>query len=97
MIVRADLPKGLQAAQIIHAAGESSPGNLPAGTHAVCLAVPGEKELWALERIRRHAGLKFSAIIESDSPWTAQLMAIGCAPARKEDVRRFLSSLPLLK
>lgn len=97
MIVRADLPRGLQAAQIVHAAGESSPGNLPPGTHAVVLVVPSEKELWELERRLRHGGVKFSSIIESDSPFTAQLTAIGCAPAGREVLRRFLSSLPLLK
>lgn len=97
VVVRADLPRGMQCAQIIHAAGESSPGNLPSGTHAVCLVVPGEKELWALEQMLRRARVKFSAIIENDSPYTAQLMAIGCAPVGKEVLRRFLSSLPLLK
>lgn len=97
MVVRGDLPRGIQAANIVHAAGESSPGNLPSGTHAVCLVVPGEKELWELERRLRHGGVKFSAIIESDSLFTAQLMAIGCIPAGKEVLRRFLSALPLLK
>lgn len=82
---------------IIHAAGESSPGNLPSGTHAICLVVPGEKELWELEKTLRRAGLKFSAIIENDSPYTAQLMAIGTAPACKEVLKRYFSSLPLLK
>ncbi len=97
MVVRADLPRGVQAANIVHAAGESSPGNLPSGTHAVCLVVPGEKELQELEKNLRRAGVKFSAIIESDSPYTAQLMAIGCVPGSKEGLKRFLSSLPLLR
>jgi hypothetical protein len=95
--VRADLPRGLQAAQIIHAAGESSPGDLPSGTHAVCLVVPGEKELTELETKLRHAGIKHSTIIESDSPYTAQRMAIGCAPAGREVLRRYLSAFPLLR
>ncbi len=97
MVVRSDLPRGIQAANIIHAAGESSPGNLPSGTHAVCLVVPGEKELWELEKTLRRAGVKFSAIIENDSPYTAQLMAIGLAPAGKEVLKRWLSALPLLR
>lgn len=95
--MRADLPRGLQAAQIVHAAGESSPGNLPSGTHAVCLVVPGEKELGELETKLRRAGIQHSTIIESDSPYTAQRMAIGCAPAGKEVLRRYLSALPLLR
>jgi hypothetical protein len=96
-VLRSDLPRGLAGAQLIHAAGESSPGNLPSGTHAVCLVVPGEKELQALEQQLRKGGVKFTSIIESDAPYTGQLMAIGCAPVGKEVLKRFLSSLPLLR
>jgi len=42
VIVRRDLPIGVLGAQIIHAAGESSPGGLAEGTYAVALAVPDE-------------------------------------------------------
>lgn len=97
MIVRADLPRGLQAANIVHAAGESSPGNLPSGTHAVCLVVPDERTLAALADRLAAAGVPFVRIVESDAPFTGQLMALGCAPARKEALRRQLSSLPLLR
>ena len=31
---------------VVHAAGESSPGNIPEGTHAVVLGVPDEDALW---------------------------------------------------
>lgn len=98
MVVRADLPRGIQAANIVHAAGESSPGDLPPGTHAVCLVVPGEFELQELEARLRRAGVRFTSIVENDAPFAAQLMAIGCAPAGKEVVlKRWLSSLPLLR
>jgi hypothetical protein len=96
-VVRADLPRGIQAANLIHAAGESSPGNLPPGTHAIALVVPDEAALWRLEHALRHAHVEFSAIIESDAPYTGQLLAIGVSPRRKEEVKRHLSSLPLLK
>lgn len=33
-------------AQVVHASGESSPGNLLEGTHAVVLSVPDEDALW---------------------------------------------------
>jgi hypothetical protein len=41
--------------------------------------------------------VQFSAIIESDAPYTGQLLAIGVSPRRKEEVKRHLSSLALLK
>ena len=97
MVVRADLPRGLQAANILHAAGESSPGNLSRGTHAVCLTVPDELALRALTDRLEAVGLAPFRIIESDPPYTGQLMALGFAPARKEVMRRHLSSLPLLR
>ena len=97
MVVRSDLPRGLQAANIVHAAGESSPGHLPSGTHAVCLVVPGEADLRVLERQLRDAGVPFAAVVENDAPYTDQLMAIGVAPSQKGDLKRHLSSLPLLR
>jgi hypothetical protein len=97
VVVRADLPKGLQAAQIVHAAGESSPGNLPGGTHAVALIVPDEPALRSVAARLRLAGVAFAPIVESDAPWTGQLMALGLVPGRKESLRRFVSSLPLLR
>ncbi len=82
---------------IVHAAGESSPGNLPSGIHAICLVVPGEKELQELEKTLFRAGVPFSSIIENDHPYVGQLMAIGCVPAEKGALKRYLSYLPLLK
>ena len=93
--MRADLPRGIQAAQIVHAAGESSPGNLPEGTYAVVLTVPDEDALMAvaarLIRVRVH----FTPIFEPDRG--GELMALGLAPRRKEELKRHLSQLPLLK
>ena len=97
MIVRADLPRGIQAANIVHAAVESSPGNLPRGTYAVCLVTPGEPALRGLAERLIALGVPHVAIHESDEPYSGQLMAVGLKPARKEDVRRLLSSLPLLR
>lgn len=97
MIVRGDLPRGLQAAQIVHAAGESSPGDLPAGTYAVVLAVP-DKHALAAEAFRlTKAGVPFTPIYEPDAPYFGEVMALGLKPQRKEALRRHLSSLPLLK
>ena len=64
VIVRSDLARGVQAAQIVHAAGESSPGNLPEGTHAIVLAVPGELELDSVATRLKAAGIQFVRIEE---------------------------------
>lgn len=85
------------AAQIVHAAGESSPGNLSPGTSAVVLTVPDKPALHALSKRLRIAGASFVAIEEPDAPWNGALMALGVTPGRKEDLRRHLSSLPLLR
>jgi hypothetical protein len=95
--VRADLPRGIQAANIVHAAGESSPGGLPSGTHAVVLTVPDELTLQRVAAKLAAANVAFVRIEEPDAPWDGALMALGLVPARKEDVRRLLSSLPLLR
>lgn len=95
IVVRADLPPGVQAAQIAHAAGESSPGNLPSGTHAIVLACPNEGALFHVAQRLGSAGMPFTAIEEPDAPWDGALMAIGLPPAPRSTLRRYLSSLPL--
>jgi len=84
------------AAQVCHAAGESSPGNLPSGTYAVILEASPE-ELQALEHKLQLAGCPHRSIRENDLPWNGELLAIGLRPALKKEVKRHLSSLPLLK
>lgn len=96
-MVRADLPRGIQAAQITHAAGESAPGDLPSGTHAVVLTAPDEPSLAKLADKLDAYGVAFVRVLEPDSPHDGALMALGLRPRRKEEVRRYLSSLPLLK
>ena len=97
VIVRADLSRGVQSANIVHAAGESSPGNLPDGTIAVCLTAPNEEALRTFEAKLASAGVAFRSIVETDGPHAGQLMAIGAVPGRKEDLRKHFSSLPLLR
>lgn len=96
VIVRADLEPGFLAAQIVHAAGESSPGGLPEGTFAVVLAVPSETALAELGRQLVDAGIAHVAIREPDAPHLGALTAIGCVPvADRAAIRRLTSSLPL--
>jgi hypothetical protein len=96
-ITRADLPHGLQAAQLIHAAGESSTGNLPAHTYAIALTCKDESELNDLSFRLFAAGIPHRRIIENDAPWTGQLMAIGIKPMRRSELKRHLSGLKLLR
>lgn len=95
--MRRDLPPGTQAAQLIHAAGESSPGNLPNSTFAVALTCRDEGELHQLAIRLDRAGIDFKLIREPDAPYNNQLMAIGITPIRKSRVRKLLSNFPLVK
>jgi hypothetical protein len=82
---------------ICHAAGESSPGNLPAGTYAIVLSVPDEAALTREADRLEARGVRLVRIHEPDAPFDGQFMALGLEPARREALRRHLSSLPLLK
>lgn len=97
MIARADLPRGIQAANLVHAAGESSPGNLPSGTFAVVLTTPDEASLAGVADRLTCAGISHTLIHEPSAPYNGALMAIGCTPGDKEVLKRHLSSLPLLR
>jgi Peptidyl-tRNA hydrolase PTH2 len=85
------------AAQVVHAAGESSPGNLPEGTFAVVLAVPNEEALQREAKRLKAAGVQFTKITEPDWPHNGALMALGLKPARKEEIKRHVANLPLLR
>lgn len=95
--MRADLPRGLQSAQIIHAAGTSSTGNLPEDTHAVSLVARDEVHLSLIAKRLRLAGVEFTTVREDVAPYFGQLMALGLRPRRKEEIRRHVSDLPKLK
>jgi peptidyl-tRNA hydrolase len=94
IVVRPDLPRGVLAAQVVHAAGESSPGNLPSGTYAVVLQAR-EQALLELEHRLQEAGVRHRAIREE--AMSGQLTAIGIEPRRKSELKRLLSSIPLLR
>lgn len=96
-ITRADIPAGLQAAQLIHAAGESSPGNLPTHTYAIALTCADEKSLSDLSFELFKLGIRHHRIIENDAPYEGQLMAIGIPPQPRRNIRKHLYRLPLLK
>jgi hypothetical protein len=83
----------VQAAQLIHAAGESGPAE--PGTYAVALAAT-PRQLDALRARLFEEEVPCVCICEADPPWDGALMAIGLKPAPKSQVRRFVSQLPLV-
>lgn len=98
MIVRADLPRGTLAAQVVHAAGESSPGRLPPGTRAVVLAARDEAHLAQLEHLLRQMAIPHHPIREPDPPHFHALMAIGIVPlVDRGRVHPVTGQLPLLR
>lgn len=98
VVVRSDLPHGVQVAQTIHAAGESCEGPLPSGTYAIALSVPDESSLRELAGRLWDSEVPHKVITEPDSPYNGQAMAIGIFPtADRERVRRVTSSLRLVR
>jgi hypothetical protein len=78
VIIRADLPLGVLAAQLVHAAGESVVSPVAANTHAAVLAARDEVHLASLETQLLERGLEHRAIREPDRD--NELMAIGIPP-----------------
>ena len=96
MIVRSDLPIGFLAAQIVHAAGESSIANLESGTNAVVLSVRTEAALSLIARQLQKRGIPHVAIHEPDPPYCGALTAIGLVPVRdRSAVKPVLAKLSL--
>lgn len=82
---------------MIHAAGESSTGNLADGTYAVALVARSLEELHSLEEVLIAEKVPHKAIREPDDPHNGSLVAIGICPDFRTKVRRFVSNLPLIK
>ena len=108
VIVRADLPRGLQAAQICHAAGESAANQpVPEGTHAIVLQVEDEEHLLGIADKLHWAGIPSHLIIESDLPLhedrpleDGQGTAIGIplvSSAERKKIAAVVGRLPLLR
>jgi peptidyl-tRNA hydrolase len=96
VIVRDDLPKGVLAAHILHAAGESGPA--PPGSIAVALAVPNEAELLRRAAKLDARGVAYVLIRENAGPFDGQVTAIGIPPTSdRTAIRKATSDLPLVK
>src|SRR5690242_19751358 len=96
-VVRSDIPFGAQAAQLIHAAGQSVTEPATEGTYAIALHVKDEVELYRLTAKLELAGIKHTLIRESDAPYAGQLMAIGIPPMDRKRLKPLLSSYPLAR
>jgi len=96
-IIRRDLPLGTISAQLVHAAGESIPGNLPSCTIAIVLAAKNEQHLLDIEQRLIKKGIPHKSIREPDPPWHNSIMAIGVYPDSKKKLRKHFSNLPLLR
>ncbi len=88
---------GAIAAQLVHAAGESSPGALPPDTHAVVLQVADEAELLLVHQRLVDAGIAHVLVREPDAPYLGAAMAIGVPPQPRDNLRPHLKKLALLK
>lgn len=98
IVIRADLPKGVQIAQTIHAAGESVRGSVPPTTHAVALEAATEADLLDLERKLLDLGIPHVAIREPDFPYHNQLMAVGVVPmVRTKTLRKVMARFALIR
>lgn len=90
VFVRQDLPVGVIAAMITHAAGESSPlyslynnGKLFEHATAVVLAAKNVNHLQAIRRYLDEEHIPHIAIHECNKTYD-ELMAVGVIPAKKE-------------
>ena len=97
-VTRLDLPRGLQFAQLQHAARESGYLAPPVpGEYALSLGAQDEAALLSLIARLRAVNVEHVVIRESDAPWTGQVMAVGARPGPRAELRRWFSSYPLLK
>lgn len=100
MIVRSDAPVGVQAAMLVHAAGESAQlpgaGDASPPTRAVALAASVD-QLVALRQALIAADLRHVVVHEPDEPWGGALMAIGMVPMPRSRARRHVAHLALVR
>jgi len=95
VIVREDLPKGVLAAHVAHAAGESGPA--PPGSIAVVLGVPNESALIRVAGRLDARRIAYVLIRENAGPFDGQVTAIGIPPTNdRKAIRKAVSDLPLV-
>ena len=96
VVVRDDPPKGVLAANVLHAAGESGPA--PPGSIAVALAVSSEADLLRVAARLDALQIAYVMIREDAGPYAGQMMAIGIPPVTdRAAIRKATSDLRLVK
>lgn len=90
------MPRGVLAAQVIHAAGESSSNPVPKGTIAVALEASKE-QLLSLEKRLIEDNIPHQSIYEPDPPFNGEITAIGVYPDYGDKLRKYFSQFPLVR
>ncbi len=100
MIVRTDASMGVQAAMIVHAAGQSAQlaGAFATSSPTTAVALEASLDtLLALQRRLVELGVPHVLVREPDHPWRDAPMAIGIVPMPRARVRRLLAHLSLVR
>lgn len=99
VIVRSDLTHGQQVAQVVHAAGESTPLRVPTSTIAVALAARDEDHLRKISQDLKLADIPHVLIREPiQGREDGEAMSIGIEPTGdRSAIRKVTSSLPCVK
>lgn len=96
VVVREDLPKGVLAAHVCHAAGESGPA--PPGSIAVVLGVESEADLLRVAARLDARLIPYVLIRENAGQFDGQVTAIGIPPTcDRAAIRKAVSSLHLVR
>ena len=98
ILVRKDLPIGVQMVNVAHAAGESIlEAPIPSNTIAVVLHVENEAELINHYNILVEKKIECILIREPDAPYNLAAMSIGVKPSnRRNALRRLFYHLKLV-
>jgi hypothetical protein len=95
VIVRSDLPHGVQIAQTAHAVSEAS--GIPP-TVVVALSVPDEQALRRISAMLIEMSHGHALIVEDAGPYVGQATAIGVPPITdRRAIRKVTSCLPLAR
>lgn len=105
IFVRKDLPLGVLAAMVTHAAGESAAhssihydeSRVEEGTTAIVLEAYDEAHLRRIRDFIGKEGFDYDSIVESSAPYENQLMAIGLWPEERTYFGDQLKKFQLLK
>ena len=96
IIVRKDLPVGVMAAMVVHAAGRTG-SKVADYAHAVVLQVNDGESVVDLASKLAKASVEHLMILENEEPWNGAPMAIGIPPMEATaPLRKILKNLKLL-